>query len=116
MHRLIILLLMVSFAAPVMAAETYFCQGTTLVNWQGHEYESYKPQNFKFIEDGKKVTFGSGGYFNDSVVDIKYWAAPGTFEAETGITRIVLWRHVDFYSASVTNDGVTVITARCDKF
>ncbi len=118
MMRIILtaIIIITMLAKSVIASQTYFCQGTSLVNWEGHRYESYNTQNFKFYEDSKKVVFGSGGFFNQSEAVIVDYYKPGIFKAETITTKILLWNHVDFYSASITDRGVTVITALCGKF
>ena len=109
-------IILTMLAKSVIASQTYFCQGTSLVNWEGHQYESYNTQNFKFYENSKKVVFGSGGFFNQSEAVIVDYYKQGSFKAETITTKFLLWNHVDFYSASITDRGVTVITALCDKF
>ena len=93
--------LIIIYAAPVLASNMYLCTGKTLVNWDRHEYQSYNNQDFGFVENGNTITSGSGGYFNKPTLPITYYAAPGTFTAENDYTRIVFWKNMDFFSASI---------------
>ena len=75
-------------------------------------------QNFKFTDDINKLRFGSGGYLDGVVMDVVKRNLSGNLFArnELGNTVVSLKGGNQFHLASVTNEGIVVITARCDKF
>ena len=107
-----------SVTSQVWANEAYFCEGTNLVYFSNHQSDNYQTQNFKFTDDINKLRFGSGGYLDGVVMDVVQRNLSGNLFArnELGNTVVSLKGGNQFHLASVTNEGIVVITARCDKF
>lgn len=114
MWKVLFLALVVSL--PVAAQEkVWYCEMTGIgETTPASGAQTYKPQKVKMKVTKDKVVFGSGGYFNNTVMTIT-WSAGDSFKANTDISSAVFNGGI-FNSASVTFDYAVAITARCDDF
>ena len=114
-------MLLSSGAANADWGDVYYCQMTShfLITIEGKE-NSYKLEKiqYKLDQAKKSMVFGSGGFFNNSVVGLtegrsfpasEFWGAYDGY----GIT---LFEKGNFLFATVNPDVGVLIRADCDKF
>ena len=122
--RNILAIIFIAFVTKASAEDVWFCQGDNLYDFttEDRKMKSYIPQNFKFRvnRDTYKVYFGSGGYFNDVVLDLSAYTYDlldnGHLSAGDNTSKLEMWDKGNFNYANVLHNSIIIITAQCDKF
>jgi len=121
MKKLLITLLLISPFSFADWGDVYSCQMTRFVEIElDGTVKQYKLERFQFKLDSteKAMVFGKGGYLNDynipldpnrSWVTIPMWWASSNYE-------LLHFDEGKLMSSGIVKDGITSITANCDKF
>jgi len=121
MKKLLITLLLVSPFSFAEWGDVYYCQMTSLVDTTSDgTVGQYKLERFQFKLDSteKAMVFGKGGYLNDWKVPLdpnRSWVLINRWWASNNY-NLLLFEEGKLVSSSVGSEGITSITANCDKF
>ena len=107
------------FTQTAWAKNVYYCNGSHFTEFKGGKLENYKPENFKFSVDQKRLIFGAKGFFDELELKIVNWSKKDSWQASNDVT-IVTFNEGQFVSATSGTDlkGVIgiLIAADCDEF
>ena len=100
---------------PAWASMVYFCAMDEVASIEKGELSRFKLENFKMAVTETEITFGSGGYFNNSRATPNFWAGDDYWQAEADFALYAFDApHLTF--AQVINAEVISVYATCDRF
>jgi len=116
----IIILILILFPSLCFGqdGDVYFCNAKVLGIVDG-KITQYNPQKFKFKKNPGNITFGTGGYFNNIVMNngIADYASVESFHyIDESTTSVLIYRKGKFQYSSVTYDAVVNIYGNCSIF
>ena len=76
----------------------------------------FKPEKFKMKVTQERVLFGSGGFFNNTEMEIHLFGSPNLFTARDRFSILGFENGVFTYGGLLIGENVQAITARCDDF
>ena len=121
MKKLLIALLLVSPLSFADWGDVYYCQMTTISTTTPEgKRTDYKLEKFQFKldETRRAMVFGNSGYFEDmemELADGKHWPAQEFWWGGTEYGRS-FFQKGRFLFSTVGVEGMTSISANCDKF
>ena len=121
MKRIVLALMLISPLSFADWGDVYYCQMTTFskTSFEG-ERADYTPQKFQFKLDKTKnaMVFGKSGYFEDSVMELREggnWPSQESWFADREYDMSYFDEGKFLYSY-IGSQGITSISANCDKF
>ena len=114
MNRLIMCLISVFYvSSSANAADLYKCQMNKFIYLQDDEVSDGELSDFSFEVQRDELVFGSGGYFNDTKLPIRY-NNNGWIEASED-TDVFVLAHGRFHHTLVTPVNVRSASGTCSK-
>ena len=110
---------LILFSQKAWAETVFYCSGTHTVQFKDDKLKSFKPDNFKFTANEKRIKFGNKGFMSEVEIPIKRWVDETMQFAATENVTIKL--HKAYYGLTANFVGkkgviVRLMTATCDKF
>jgi hypothetical protein len=121
MKKLLIALLLVSPLSFADWGDVYYCQMTNLVETRiDGTVKNFKLEKFQFKldETRRAMVFGNSGYLKDVVMELldgKHFPTKELWFGDTEYGRS-LFQKGRFLFSTVGLEGITSISANCDKF
>ena len=115
MRALFVAFICVIFISPASAQDVYFCNTLENLEVKGEKITKYKLQNFKMLVSRPSVIITGDSYFNGAKFDVDWWGDATFWNASAG-DGYIAFEEPFFNFAFLAYDGITVISARCDKF
>ena len=115
MRALFLAFICMILTSPAFARDIYFCNSLENLEINEGKLTKYNLQNFKMLVTQSSITITGDSYFNGANFDVSYWGSSTFWDASDDGAHIS-FQEPFFHFAFVTYDGITAISARCDKF